>query len=95
MSSAASKKKLSDWVSENRIPVRIGSLSAVMLCTVIISALVMSIDLTRNQSRVKSANEGFHRLELAATADQHFSLMRYWLTDLSVSLLTISERFTT
>ena len=34
----------------------------------------------------------FHRLEIAAAAQHHFDEMRYWMTDLSVSLLTLSER---
>jgi signal transduction histidine kinase/CheY-like chemotaxis protein len=80
------------WVSKNTIPVRIGSLSAFLLAALVISTIVMAFDLRRNQNRIQDANTGFHHLEIAAQADRHFGKMRYWLTDLSVSLLTLSER---
>lgn len=80
------------WVSKNTIPVRIGSLSAFLLAALVLSTIVMAYDLRLNQARVQDANAGFHRLELAGQADRHFGEMRYWLTDLSVSLLTLSER---
>ena len=80
------------WVSKNTIPLRIGSLSAFLLVALVLSTIVMAYDLRRNQSRIQDANDGFHRLELAGQADRHFGEMRYWLTDLSVSLLTLSER---
>ena len=80
------------WVSRNTIPVRIGSLSAFLLAALVISTIVMVFDLSRNQTRIGDANASFHRLEVAAQADGHFGEMRYWLTDLSVSLLTLSER---
>ncbi len=80
------------WLSENTIPVRIGSLSAALLLTLVASTMVMAYDLIRNQSRIQGANEGFHRLEIAGAADRHFGELRYWMTDLSVSLLTLSER---
>ena len=80
------------WASQNTIPVRIGSLSVFLLAALVLSTLVMTYDLTRNQTRIQDANDGFHRLEVAGQADRHFGKMRYWLTDLSVSLLTLSER---
>jgi hypothetical protein len=80
------------WVSKKKIPVRVGSLSAILLAALVISTIVMAYDLTRNQARIQDANVGFHRLQMAAQADRHFGEMRYWLTDLSVSLLTLSER---
>jgi signal transduction histidine kinase/CheY-like chemotaxis protein len=92
MSTPAKEGSRWRWVSQNKIPVRIGSLSAALLAALVISTIVMAIDLTRNQDRIKGANQGFHRLELAAEADRNFGEMRYWLTDLSVSLLTLSER---
>ncbi|RBW53798.1 response regulator [Ruegeria sp. A3M17] len=80
------------WVSENTIPVRIGSLSALLLAALVVSTIVMVYDLARNQARIQDANTEFHRLEVAGQADRQFGEMRYWLTDLSVSLLTLSER---
>ena len=80
------------WVSRNTIPMRIGSLSGFLLAALVISTIVMAYDLRRNQTRIADANDGFHRLEVAGQADRHFGEMRYWMTDLSVSLLTLSER---
>ncbi|WP_170473295.1 hypothetical protein [Ruegeria arenilitoris] len=80
------------WVSKNTIPVRIGSLSALLLAALVVSTIVMVYDLALNQARIQDANIEFHRLEVAGQADRHFGEMRYWLTDLSVSLLTLSER---
>ena len=80
------------WLSRNTIPVRIGSLSALLLTALVLSTIMMAYDLKRNQGRIADANLGFHRLEVAGQADRHFGEMRYWMTDLSVSLLTLSER---
>jgi len=87
-----SRGGLRDWFAGNTIPFRVGALSAVLLCAVAIGTAFMVYDLSRNQSRVEDANTEFHRLRTAAEAEQNFSEMRYWLTDLSVSLLTLSER---
>ncbi len=80
------------WFSENTIPMRIGSLSALLLAALILSTAVMAYDLIRNQNRILDANDGFHRLEVAGEADRYFGEMRYWMTDLAVSQLTLSER---
>ena len=80
------------WIFENTIPLRIGALSAVLLAALILSTGVIAWELIRNQERIAESNEGFHRLAIAGEADREFSEMRYWMTDLSVSQLTLSER---
>lgn len=92
MPTKSTHRSRKSWFSENSIPVRIGSLSAVLLSALILSTGVMAYDLVRNQMRITDANEGFHRLEIAGEADRHFGEMRYWMTDLAVSQLTLSER---
>ncbi|WP_202395950.1 response regulator [Stappia sediminis] len=52
----------------------------------------MTHDLFQTEQRVEQANARFHRFDEAARAHRHFGDLRYWLTDLSVSLLTLSER---
>ncbi|WP_246270278.1 response regulator [Hongsoonwoonella zoysiae] len=52
----------------------------------------MTHDLLQTEQRVEEANARFHRFDEAARAHRHFGDLRYWLTDLSVSLLTLSER---
>lgn len=81
-----------DWLARNRITFRISSLSAGLLATLVISTLVMAWDLTRTLKRLEDSATRFSYLQRAAEADQSFGELRYWLTDLSVSLLTLSER---
>ncbi|MGA9253638.1 MAG: response regulator [Roseobacter sp.] len=92
MEDTTPKRPLKQWIAENSIPMRFGSLSAVLLAALILSTMVMAYDLIRNQQRIKDANNGFHRLEVAGRADRYFGEMRYWMTDLAVSQLTLSER---
>ncbi|XDA97087.1 response regulator [Sulfitobacter sp. LCG007] len=74
------------------IAIRIGSLSAILLGALIVSTFAMAWELHRNQDQVEDSTERFRRLQLAAEAERDFGELRYWLTDLSVSLLTLSER---
>jgi signal transduction histidine kinase/CheY-like chemotaxis protein len=79
-------------LKRNSITLKIGSLSAALLGALVLSTSVMVWDLWQNQKRVAESTERFRFLEHAAEADRDFGEMRYWLTDLSVSLLTLSER---
>jgi hypothetical protein len=81
-----------DAFRRSRISVRISSLSALLLGALVVSLAFMAFDLLSTQRRVDRASSLFHRLEIAAAAQHHFDEMRYWMTDLSVSLLTLSER---
>jgi signal transduction histidine kinase/DNA-binding response OmpR family regulator/HAMP domain-containing protein len=77
---------------ERKIPLRLICLSAGLLGALLLSVAFMGHDLLDNQRRVAAANARFHMFSEAAKAHRHFGEMRYWLTDLSVSLLTLSER---
>lgn len=79
-------------LSGHAIPLRIGALSAVLLGALVISTAIMAIELAANQRRIADATERFNQLQTAAAADRAFNALRYWLTDLSVSLLTYSEQ---
>ncbi|MDF1586749.1 response regulator [Marinimicrococcus flavescens] len=79
-------------IGASTISLRITALSAVLLGALVLSVSVMSWDLLANQRRMDAANERFHKLELAANAQRTFGELRYWMTDLAVSLLTLSER---
>jgi signal transduction histidine kinase/DNA-binding response OmpR family regulator len=89
---ASARVDLFAWISRNSITFKIGSLSAILLSALVISTVVLAWDLQQNQKRIALSTERFHNLELAAEADRNFGEMRYWWTDLSVSLLTLSER---
>ncbi len=83
------------WVlrlADRKIPLRLVCLSAVLLGALSVSVAFMARDLLENQRRVEEANDRFHMFDEAAKAHRHFGEVRYWLTDLSVSLLTLSER---
>ena len=86
------RQELLKRVARNSITFRIGSLSAVLLTALVVSTAIMTWELRQNLKLIAQSTERFHYLELAAEADRDFGEMRYWLTDLSVSLLTISER---
>lgn len=79
-------------LGRNRIPLRIISLSALLLGAFVLSSFLMAWEFSANQPRINDATERFHRLQIAALADRNFSAVRYWMTDLSVSLLMLSER---
>ncbi|HMF66458.1 MAG TPA: response regulator [Phyllobacterium sp.] len=77
---------------ERKIPLRLACLSAGLLGALLLSVAFMAHDLLDNQRRVQAANARFHMFSEAVKAHRHFGEVRYWLTDLSVSLLTLSER---
>ncbi|CAN7322840.1 response regulator [Phyllobacterium sp. LjRoot231] len=77
---------------ERKIPLRLACLSAGLLGALLLSVAFMAHDLLDNQRRVEAANARFHMFGEAVKAHRHFGEVRYWLTDLSVSLLTLSER---
>ncbi|MBA5775876.1 response regulator [Stappia sp. F7233] len=91
----AGKGGIGAWVarlSDRKIPLRLVSLTSALLCALLVSIAVMTHNLRENQRSIEQANLRFHHLDVAARAHLHFGDMRYWLTDLSVSLLTLSER---
>ncbi len=79
-------------LADRKIPLCLISLSAALLGALLISVAVMAYDLSENQKRIERANTRFHMFDVAASAHRHFGEMRFWLTDLSVSLLTLAER---
>jgi signal transduction histidine kinase/DNA-binding response OmpR family regulator len=91
MAAGAWRRRL-DIFRRSRIAVRIGALSTLLLGALVVSLVFMAFDLLATQRRVERASSLFHQLEIAAAAQHHFDEMRYWMTDLSVSLLTLSER---
>jgi signal transduction histidine kinase/DNA-binding response OmpR family regulator/HAMP domain-containing protein len=71
---------------------RVAALAAFLLAALIATNLVVIRELNGNAARIASATELFEQLEAANGAATAFGNVRYWLTDLAVSLLTISER---
>src|SRR5581483_9356522 len=67
-------------------------LSGVLLCMLIATNLYLTRTLSKNSTAVTKETELSTVIETANGARIAFGEMRYWLTDLAVSLLTPSER---
>ncbi len=74
------------------IPLRVAAISILLLGALVVTNAIVISELYRNSERVVSATELFGRLEDATGANEAFSDIRYWMTDLAVSQLTLSER---
>jgi len=71
---------------------RLAMLTAAGLISLIGSSLFLSSALQQTADRTTKMQELFGIVEVAGAAHVTFGKMRYWLTDLSVSLLVTSER---
>ena len=74
------------------ISVRIVALTAAGLISLVISSVFMTHALYQGASRTEATKVLFDRAATAAAAQNAFGDLRYWLTDLSVSLLMNSQR---
>jgi adenylate cyclase len=74
------------------IRARLIALSGVLLCLLIATNLYLMRKLASNSSAVTTETELSAVIESANGSRIAFGEMRYWLTDLAVSLLTVSER---
>jgi signal transduction histidine kinase/CheY-like chemotaxis protein len=79
-------------MSRLTIRVRLVILSGVLLCMLIATNLYLMRTLAKNSTAVATETELSSIIESANGARIAFGEMRYWLTDLAVSLLTPSER---
>ena len=79
-------------MSRLTIRARLVILSGVLLCMLIATNLYLIRTLAKNSAAVATETELSSVIELANGARIAFGEMRYWLTDLAVSLLTPSER---
>ncbi|MFC7400022.1 response regulator [Chelatococcus sp. GCM10030263] len=74
------------------IPLRVAAIAVLLLAGMVATNLIVIRELDNNARRITRATELFDQLEAANGASTAFGNVRYWLTDLAVSLLTISER---
>ena len=74
------------------IPLRLAALSAFLIAALIATNVLVIRELNDSSGRITGATGLFEQLEAANGANGAFGNIRYWLTDLAVSLLTISER---
>jgi signal transduction histidine kinase/CheY-like chemotaxis protein len=79
-------------MSRLTIRARLIILSGVLLCMLVATNLYLTRTLAKNSTAVAAETELSGTIESANGARIAFGEMRYWLTDLAVSLLTPSER---
>src|ERR1700693_1210194 len=79
-------------MSRFTIRTRLVILSGVLLCMLIAANLYLTRTLAKNSAAVATETELSSVIETANGVRIAFGEMRYWLTDLAVSLLTASER---
>jgi signal transduction histidine kinase len=79
-------------MSQLSVRTRLIILSGALLCTLIFTNLFLTGKLENNSRTVATETELSEVIESATGARIAFGEMRYWLTDLAVSLLTASER---
>ena len=83
---------LSALLRRTSIPLRVAAISLLLLAGMVATNLIVIRELDNNSRQITRATELFDQLEAANGATTAFGNVRYWLTDLAVSLLTISER---
>ena len=79
-------------MSRLTIRVRLIILSGALLCMLVATNLYLTRKLANDSTAVATETELSGVIESANSARIAFGEMRYWLTDLAVSLLTVSER---
>ena len=73
------------------IPARLILLSAVLLAFLVLTNILLSERLSRNADAIAEGATAINVLTRANAANTHFGELKYWLSDLSVSLLMRSE----
>jgi signal transduction histidine kinase/DNA-binding response OmpR family regulator len=81
-----------EFVRRRSISLRVAALSALLLGALILTNVIIVRELYRSSERIVGATQLFEQLEAASGANEAFGDIRYWMTDLAVSQLTISER---
>jgi len=77
---------------KNSIAARLVVLVGLLLVALAVTNLIAIRQMDANAGRVVAATDLFDQLEAATGANRAFLVLRYWLTDLAVSQLTLSER---
>ncbi len=89
---SAPAKSLANRLANLPISARVATLTAAGLISLVLSSVFLTQALHRSAERMADTQELFDRAASAAAAHVAFGDLRYWLTDLSVSLLMNSQR---
>ena len=92
MDGHAHRREESRVIFRLTIRARLIILSGVLLCVLVATNLYLTSKLANNSAAVAKETELSGVIDSANSARIAFGEMRYWLTDLAVSLLTASER---
>jgi len=79
-------------MSKFSILTRLSILSAALLAILVASNLFLDSRLSRNAETIAAEAELVSQITTANAASKSFGDLKYWLADLAVSLLTLSER---
>ncbi|PDT80085.1 response regulator [Sinorhizobium sp. BJ1] len=88
----APAKRFAGRLANLPISARVATLTAAGLISLVLSSVFLTQALHRSAERMADTQELFDRAASAAAAHVAFGDLRYWLTDLSVSLLMNSQR---
>jgi signal transduction histidine kinase/CheY-like chemotaxis protein len=88
----APAKSLARRLADLPIAARVAALTAGGLVSLIVSSILLTQALYRSADRTAETKALFDQAATAAAAHVTFGELRYWLTDLSVSLLMNSQR---
>ncbi|PDT48713.1 MULTISPECIES: response regulator [Sinorhizobium] len=84
--------RLASRIANLPISARVATLTAAGMISLVLSSVFLTQALHRSAARMAETQELFDRAASAAAAHVAFGDLRYWLTDLSVSLLMNSQR---
>jgi signal transduction histidine kinase/CheY-like chemotaxis protein len=92
MAAQAPKPRLDAGISRLSISARLVLLSSVLLLILAGTSIFLSRNLNQNAKALANEAHYVEVLRTASTAEKSFGDLKYWLTDLAVSLLNLSEQ---
>jgi signal transduction histidine kinase/DNA-binding response OmpR family regulator len=85
-------ERISNLFGKSTIAFRLSAIIGLVLIALAITSVIIIRQMDVNAGRVITATDLFEQLDAAGGANREFGNLRYWLTDLAVSQLTLSER---
>jgi len=85
-------ERVSNFLRRTSIGFRVCAIAALLLIALVITNGIVIGQMNVNSKRVIAEANLFEELEAAGGANRVFGDIRYWLTDLAVTQLTLSER---
>jgi signal transduction histidine kinase/DNA-binding response OmpR family regulator len=83
---------ISNLLRRTSIAFRVGTIVGLLLIALVVTNIIIIRQMDANAQRAAAATELFEALDAAGGASREFGNIRYWLTDLAVSQLILSER---